>query len=358
MNHKEWVKLAELSSEDIGPREEDVKFKLVAPMLRLLGFTDLDFSFETPANLGRIDITVRAFRVGVIVECKGPRIRLENHVSQVEKYVRETMTRQHDAMLSLLTNGERFKLYGVLGAIHKDELVDHLLFEFSRAQLKNADTQTRLAGLLSRNAIESGTVRETIAAMLQDQQVQQQRVREEEEKRRALISQREALREQLRTLDAELAGSAPAGSDNVWGADPESGIGGKKSVKWSREYGSQVTVCAWICDILERLAPAGSTTLIYHDQLTDELCAFLNGRGTQHAQSLTQEQRKKVAGNMIDWITAEWTRHLGGKDSYQMSVDPGATVVESESKPPMWLMDFTRVWTRRRMNNKYAFRRR
>ena len=279
MNHKDWVGLAELSSEDIGPREEDVKFKLVAPMLCLLGFTDRDFSFETPADLGRIDITVRAFRVGVIVECKGPRIRLENHVSQVEKYVRETMTRQHDAMLSLLTNGERFRLYGVLGAIHKDELVDHLLFEFSRAQLKDADTQTRLAGLLSRNAIESGTVRETIEAMLQDQQVQQQKIREEEERRRALVSQREALQEQLRTLDAELAGSASAGSDNVWGADPESGTNEEGDFKWSEEYGSQETVCAWISEILERLAPVGSTALISHDRLTDELCAFLDGRG-------------------------------------------------------------------------------
>jgi hypothetical protein len=85
MKDVEWNRLANLGDEHIGPREEDVKFKVVVPILRLLGFTALDFSFETPADLGRMDITVKGFPIGVVVECKGPNARLEDCVLQVER---------------------------------------------------------------------------------------------------------------------------------------------------------------------------------------------------------------------------------------------------------------------------------
>lgn len=361
MNRFEWIKLADLPDEHIGPREEDVKFKVVAPMLRLLGFTDLDFSFETPADLGRIDITIKGFNAGVIVECKGPRVRLEDCISQVEKYVRETMTRQHIAMLSLLTNGKRFQVYGVTHAIYKNELTEHLLFEFSRTQLRDANIQTRLSGLLSRSVLEAGTVREAVTAALHDQQNQQQQRREEEEKTSALIAQKKALQEQIHALDAEMAGRTLIYSPTTSGVGQNSGVGqkftesGKASFKWAKEYGSQETVCSWINDILEKLAPIGSTVFISRSQVTRELCAFLTSRGTERAQSLSKDERSKIAGNMIDWITAQWTTHLGGKDGFLMLSDPGAQVDSSEA--PDWLRNFTRIWTRKSMG-KYAFRRR
>jgi hypothetical protein len=355
MSHAEWVKLADLPDEHVGPREEDVKFKVVAPMLRLLGFTDLDFAFETPADLGRIDISVKGFRVGAIVECKGPRIRIEDCISQVEKYVRETMTRQHVAMLSMLTNGRRFQLYGVLDAIHKNELPEHLLFEFSRSQLKEADTQTRLTAILSRSAFETGAIRETIESGLRNRRDEQQRRQSEEAKAKELMAQRAALQEQMRVLDAQLGGLTRFPSPTRAEFREPGLVNSKAGFKWSREYGPQETVCTWMNDILERLAPFGSTEFIPHTRLTRELCTFLDGRGTEWAKSLSKEQRSEVAGNMIDWITAQWTKWLGGKESAIRRSDPGTRVEAADA--PDWLKSFTRVWTRKPMG-KYAFRRR
>jgi len=347
MTEHEWTRLADLADEHIGPREEDVKFKVVAPILRLLGFTDLEVSFETPADLGRIDITVKGFPVGVVVECKGPHDRLEYCVAQVEQYVRETMTRQHAAMVSMLTNGKRFLVYGVLGPIHKNELTDHILLEFRRDQLKDADTQNQLIAFLGRNAV-GGKAADICAAIESALRVR----KDAYSKRELLVAQRATLMEQIREIDHELESFDPTSSRDIVSTVRPSTNKGIARIKWSKEYGPQETVCAWIGELLERLAPPGSTDFIPHIKVNTELCEFLSSRGTERAKSLSQTQRLEVAGNMIDWVTAQWTIALGGKDCDRMRTDPGAKV-----DAPDWLRQFTRIWTRKPMG-KYAFRRR
>jgi hypothetical protein len=347
MNDVEWNRLADLADEYIGPREEDVKFKVVAPILRLLGFTDLDFSFETPADLGRMDIVVKGFPVGVVVECKRPDARLEDCVSQVERYVRETMTRAHAAMVAVLTNGRRFLVYGLLGPIHKNEIENHVVLAFSRAQLKEANTQSQLLSLLSRSVVggRSGDVRGTIESAL--------RIRYDTNERRAvLIAQQAKLMEQVRQIDDELRALASASlgdTNSNGGALTDEPV---ERFKWGKEYAPQETVSVWMSELLERLAPPGSNAFVQHATLSKELCAFLSSRGTARAKALSEGSRLKIACNMIDWVTASWTRALGGKDGERMRMDPGA-----KADAPDWLREFTGVWTRKQIN-KWAFRRR
>jgi hypothetical protein len=355
-DHQTWLRLAQLDADALGPREEDVKFKFVASLLRVLGFEDTDCTFETPADLGRIDISISRYRAAVIFECKAPHVRLEGYISQLEKYVRETMTRQHEAMIAVLTNGERILIFGVLEAIHKNELAEHFLLEVSRPQLAEQATQARLMKLIGREAVDSGDVRSTVETMLRDHRVAQQQREEDNKKRRELVAEKNALTARFNELESELAQLSRSESSKHLTTMPASDThAGESRFQWSREFGSTEVVCGWLIEVLEELLPSGSSNTVSHAELTAKLCALLDGRGTERAIALLPVERLRFAGNMVDWITARWTAALGGKDSDQMQLNPGAEVTDPKSKP--WIREFTHVWTREKKNT-WAFRRR
>jgi hypothetical protein len=64
MTSFDWVTLAALAEEHIGQREEDVKFKVVVPILRLLGYSELDCSFEVSISAESTSLS-RAFLWGL-----------------------------------------------------------------------------------------------------------------------------------------------------------------------------------------------------------------------------------------------------------------------------------------------------
>ncbi|WP_156427990.1 type I restriction enzyme HsdR N-terminal domain-containing protein [Thiohalocapsa sp. ML1] len=351
-----WQRLAELDPQTLGPREEDVKFKFVAPLLRILGFEDTDCTFETPADLGRIDISIAGLRAAIIIECKAPRVQLEGYINQLEKYVRETMTRQHAAMIAVLTNGERLLVFGVLEAIHKNELSDHFLFEISRKQLEDEDTQVRLGELIGRDAINDVDIRDRVEALLRENNAKREQLEKDTARRSALLTEKQELLRRLAEIESELDNltqshrslSPPA--TNVQPARKAA-----SSFKWSQEYGKTEVVSSWLDEVLEDLLPHGSQNQVSHAQLTQQFSGFLEGRGSERAKSLSQAERRSQAGNMIDWITARWTAGLGGKDSAQMQSDPGAEVTDPRAKG--WLREFTRKWARDQ-GNTWSFRRR
>ena len=343
---KAWQRLAELDAQTLGPREEDVKFKFVAPLLRALGFEDTDCTFETPADLGRIDITIAGLRAAIIIECKAPHVRLEGYITQLEKYVRETMTRQHAAMIAVLTNGERLLVFGVLDAIHKNELSDHFLFEVSRRQLDVEDNQARLGELIGRDAIDNGDIRDKIESLLRENHAQREKSEKETARRNELLTEKQELLGRLAEIESELeklTQSHPNSGPSV--AQSRAAPKVESSFKWSQEFGKTEVVSSWLDQVLEDLLPFGSSHQVSHAQLTQRFCSFLDGRGSDRAKSLSQAERLSHAGNMIDWITARWTAGLGGKDSEQMRSDPGAEVTDPRAK--QWLREFTHNWTRK-----------
>lgn len=353
---KAWQRLAELDARTLGPREEDVKFKFVAPLLRILGFEDTDCTFETPADLGRIDITVTGTRAAIIIECKAPHVRLEGHITQLEKYVRETMTRQHAAMIAVLTNGERLLVFGVLEAIHKNELSEHFLFEISRRQLDIEDNQARLGELIGRNAIDNGAIRDTVESLLCQNHAQREKSEKDTARRNELLAEKQELLGRIAEIESELAKltqSNPNSGPSVTQLRSAQKV--ESSFKWSHEFGKTEVVSSWLNEVLENLLPLGSSHQVSHAQLTQRFCSFLEGRGSDRAKSLSQAERLSRAGNMIDWITARWTAGLGGKDSEQMRSDPGAEVADPRAKE--WLREFTHNWTRN-PGTTWSFKRR
>ena len=67
--------------------EEDVKNKVVLPLLKALGYDDADFNYERRTGRGYVDVVVERFPVGIVVEAKAPRTRLDNYRDQLEAYV-------------------------------------------------------------------------------------------------------------------------------------------------------------------------------------------------------------------------------------------------------------------------------
>lgn len=351
-----WRRLAELDPRTLGPREEDVKFKFVAPLLRILGFEDTDCTFETPADLGRIDITIAGLRAGVIIECKAPRVRLEGYVNQIEKYVRETMTRKHAAMIGVLTNGERLLVFGVVEAIHKNELSDHFLFEVSRKQLANEETRARLGEVIGRDAIDKLEIKNTVQSLLLQNREQREELEKATARRNELHIEKRELLDRLAEIESEIETlTVPHPHPGLSATQGKAARKAEPSFKWSKEFGDTEVVSSWLSEVLEDLLPVGSSKQVSHAHLTQHFSSFLEGRGTERAKFLSEAERRSQAGNMIDWITARWTAGLGGKDSAGMQANPGAAVTDPRAKE--WLREFSRKWARE-PGDTWSFKRR
>src|ERR1700735_5265162 len=83
---EELKRVADLSATSL-VSEEDVKNKVVLPMLRALGYDDSDFNYERRTGRGYVDIVVEHFPSGIVVEAKAPRTPLDQYKQQLETYV-------------------------------------------------------------------------------------------------------------------------------------------------------------------------------------------------------------------------------------------------------------------------------
>jgi hypothetical protein len=71
-NEADFHRIANLPQEKF-VSEEDVKTKIILPILHALGYEDADFNFEARTGRGYVDIVVEHFPVGIVVETKAPR---------------------------------------------------------------------------------------------------------------------------------------------------------------------------------------------------------------------------------------------------------------------------------------------
>jgi hypothetical protein len=100
--------IAEMPSSDL-ESEEDVKIKIVLPILRSLGYVDGDFKYEGRTGRGYVDVVVEHYPSGIVVETKARRTKLDNHKEQLETYVfnKHGLNR---VTVAILTDGEKFNV--------------------------------------------------------------------------------------------------------------------------------------------------------------------------------------------------------------------------------------------------------
>jgi predicted type IV restriction endonuclease len=199
-------RIAELPASGL-VSEEDVKIKVVLPILRAVGYNDSEFNYERRTGRGYVDVMVDHFPTGIVVEAKAPKTRLDRHIEQLENYVFHKHGRDR-ATIAILTDGETFNIYGVTEALVKGELESFRILSFQRSTLTTPEVATEVRELLAKENNEKRTIPEAISR----QRKKQDRLGPIETELRDLNTERERIDARMQELHAEQAlilGSGP-----------------------------------------------------------------------------------------------------------------------------------------------------
>jgi len=204
-----FSRIADLPANNLNS-EEDVKNKVVLPMLRALGYEDADFNYEGRTGLGYVDVIVERYPTGIVIEAKAPRKRLDQrHEAQLESYVFHKHGRDRTT-IAILTNGDTFNIYSVTGALYKGSLGNHRVISFRRIGLGTPVFAPQIENLLGKQNNQLGAIPEAISAY---QKKMQDRLGPIEAELRDLHAERQRIDSRIQELQAEQAtilGYAPS----------------------------------------------------------------------------------------------------------------------------------------------------
>ena len=146
-------KIAGLKENDVGVTEENVKQKIIVPLLELLGHErkDLDFEYRTRSGKGKIDIFIRNVPkyCRVIIDTKNYSEDLDNHIEQIKEY-----TSEESPLLAVIANGAEIRIYSPLPGVDFER---SLLYSIKRHHLAKKSVWLKLADLLHKESLQDGT---------------------------------------------------------------------------------------------------------------------------------------------------------------------------------------------------------
>ena len=133
--------IAAYTPRDIGFLEEDVKIKVIVPILQCLGYKLTDLSFEH----SKMDIFVKGLPkgCGLIVEVKKLGENLGKHLAQLKQYIEQT-----EALLGIITNGDEFRIFACS--------VETPLCKIQRKDLARKENIETLQRLLAKEVLATG----------------------------------------------------------------------------------------------------------------------------------------------------------------------------------------------------------
>jgi len=145
-------KIAKFKENEIGPTEENVKQKIIVPILELLGHKREDLEFEYPTKSGRIDIFIKNVPrdCKVIIDTKNYSENLNDHVEQIKNY-----TFDEAALIAVLANGTEIRIYSPLRGVAFERSV---LYSIKREDLTNESVWNELSNILNKEDITSSKV--------------------------------------------------------------------------------------------------------------------------------------------------------------------------------------------------------
>lgn len=149
MDTKQTIeKIAKFKENEIGPTEENVKQKIIVPILELLGHEreELEFEYRTRSG-GKIDIFIKNVPrdCKVIVDTKNYSENLNDYVEQIKDY-----SFDEAALMAILANGSEIRIYSPLRGIAFER---SLLYSIKREDLAKEVTWNILSNLLSKDNI-------------------------------------------------------------------------------------------------------------------------------------------------------------------------------------------------------------
>lgn len=148
---KEKLKhIAELTRDDVGRSEENVKQKIAVPLLECLGHNRNQLDFEYGSGRNRIDIFIKDIPrdCKVIIDTKNYDEDLNKHLEQMGQYAF-----QEGVLLAIFINGEEIRIYDPF--IRGLSFEESLLYTLKRIELTNPPVMEILYNILSRENLKS-----------------------------------------------------------------------------------------------------------------------------------------------------------------------------------------------------------
>lgn len=158
MNDPEDIeKIANLKRNEVGHTEENVKLKIVVPLLELLGHKreDLEFEYRTSKG-GKIDIFIKNVPsvCKVIIDTKNYDENLAAHVDQIKAY-----TFEESAFLAILVNGSEIRIYSPIKGVAFER---SLLYVIERQKLTDKKWWGILSGFLCKENLQNGNASKSV----------------------------------------------------------------------------------------------------------------------------------------------------------------------------------------------------
>jgi hypothetical protein len=146
-------RIAKLTERDIGPTEENVKQKVIVPLLELLGYErkNLEFEYRTRRG-GKIDIFIKDVPPDckVIIDTKNYNENLNDYIEQIKEY-----TFDEAALLTVIANGTEIRIYSPLRGVAFER---SLLYSFKRQDLGKESVWNILSDLLHNDNLQNRNV--------------------------------------------------------------------------------------------------------------------------------------------------------------------------------------------------------
>ncbi len=141
---KDIERIAQMKEHEVGSSEENVKQKIVVPLLELLGHKkeNLDFEYKTKKG-GKLDIFIYKnipFDCKIIIDTKNYNEELDNHIEQIREY-----TFDENPLLTVIANGKELRIYGQLRGVAFEK---SLLYSIKGEDTAQESTWLLLSSLL------------------------------------------------------------------------------------------------------------------------------------------------------------------------------------------------------------------
>jgi hypothetical protein len=200
---REIKRIAGLTREEIGKSEENVKQKIVVPLLDCLGHHRDQLDFEYGSSGKRIDIFIKGLprTSKVLIDTKNYDEPLDNHLDQIGLYAY-----QEGALLALIINGDEIRVYNP--SFRGFSFRESLLYAIERKALTCEDETEIMWNLLSRDALVGGSAREFIEQREREILIAHGQIEDARStganRKNVLLKQRDALSQQVDELKKQI----------------------------------------------------------------------------------------------------------------------------------------------------------
>lgn len=168
---KNLKKYADLTKDQIGNSEEDVKINFIVPFLETLGHVRPDFEYKRNDIILKKDLPKTST---VIIETKRYGKPLDPEIGQLERYCKE----EGRPLLGIITNGEEIRIYSP-GWWRHTNFTDKLIYSLKRTDLKNDKICKELYSILSKKNLANDSAEDFVKE--REKEIKERKMRIEQE---------------------------------------------------------------------------------------------------------------------------------------------------------------------------------